>query len=106
MATINVDVNGNRYTLACGDGDEDRLRNLATYVDTRASDLVKKLGQVNESKLLLMTAILIADELQEALSTDGKKASLTDQLSHDDVAYILNTIADQVDGLSGSLTKV
>ena len=102
MSTINVEVNGNRYTLACADGDEDRLRSLASYVDTRARDLEKKLGHVNENKLLLMTAILIADELQDSIASGG---NLADQLSPGDVAYILNGVADQVDALSGGLAK-
>ncbi len=105
MATLNVTVNGNKYALACKDGDEEKLRNLANFVDSRAADLVGKLGHVNETKLLLMTAIIIADEYQESLSGTGNNAVNLGALSDADVAAVLNHITAEIDGIAGKLAE-
>ncbi len=105
MATIEVNINGNRHSLACRDGDEERLKALASFVDQRAVDLVGKLGQVTETKLILMTAIVIADELQEVLSGDSKGEHLLGQLRDQDVVDILDGISEQVDGIATKLAS-
>ena len=41
MAQVDVSINGQSYRIACEDGQEDRLVDLATMVDEKVSDLVK-----------------------------------------------------------------
>lgn len=65
MAQVTVHVGGNDYRLACRDGEEARLEKLGQYLDRKAEDLQQSLGQVSESRLLLMSAILVVDELLE-----------------------------------------
>ncbi|MFZ5608585.1 MAG: cell division protein ZapA [Pseudomonadota bacterium] len=73
MAQITVDIGGAAYKLACRDGEEERLRALAVYVDQKAQDLTLTLGQVGETRLLLMSALLVADELFEQRERGGNK---------------------------------
>lgn len=68
MSQIDVRINGRPYTIHCDDGEESHVVELAGYVDRRLSDLVAKLGQVGDARLLVMTSLLIADELAEAYS--------------------------------------
>ncbi|GEQ98655.1 hypothetical protein JCM17844_22920 [Iodidimonas gelatinilytica] len=70
MGQISVSVNHQNYTLACRDGDEERLQGLAERVDEKARDLSKKLGQVGEARLMLMVALLFADELRDLREQD------------------------------------
>jgi cell division protein ZapA len=65
MAQINVSVGGHSYALACRDGEEDRLRSLAAHINTKAETLRGALGQVSEPRMLLMSALLVTDELFE-----------------------------------------
>jgi cell division protein ZapA len=62
MPLVNVMVNGRAYTIACDEGEEDHLRELAAMVDTKAREVLSSVGQVGDARLLLMAAILIADE--------------------------------------------
>jgi cell division protein ZapA len=62
MPLVNVMVNGRAYTIACDEGEEDHLRELAATVDTKAREVLSSVGQVGDARLLLMAAILIADE--------------------------------------------
>jgi cell division protein ZapA len=63
MAQINVMVGGRSYTLSCREGEEARLQRLAAHVSRKAEDLGATLGQMSEPRMLLMSALLVADEL-------------------------------------------
>ncbi|MBL8566664.1 MAG: cell division protein ZapA [Hyphomicrobiaceae bacterium] len=63
MGQVSVIINGRNYRLACSDGEEGRLLELATHVKARVDQLTREFGQVGDDRLLLMTALLVADEL-------------------------------------------
>jgi len=69
MSQISVTVNGHPYKMACDDGQEPRIRRLAQYVDARVSEFVRSVGQVGDARLLLLAALVIADELSDANET-------------------------------------
>lgn len=66
MSQVSVTVNGHPYKIACDDGQEPRIRRLAQYVDARVGEFVRNVGQVGEARLLLLAALVIADELSDA----------------------------------------
>lgn len=66
MAQIMVSINERSYRIACADGQEARLYQLASLIDDRARRLAKELPMVDEARLLLMTNLMIADELVQA----------------------------------------
>ena len=68
MPLVNVMVNGRAYTIACDDGEEDHLRELAATVDAKAREVLSSVGQVGDTRLLLMAALLMADEHHAAIS--------------------------------------
>src|ERR1700761_4543902 len=68
MPLVNIMVNGRAYTVACDDGEEDHLRELAATVDAKAREVLSSVGQVGDTRLLLMAALLMADEHSAALS--------------------------------------
>jgi cell division protein ZapA len=70
MGQVAITVNGRSYRFECGDGEEARLKELAAYVKSRMDGLTREHGNVGEERLLLMTALLIADDLWDATSGD------------------------------------
>ena len=74
MAQVDVTINGRDYQIACDDGQEDHLGQLGEYVDRRVKELATTVGQVGDSRLLVMVSLLIADELAETYA-ELKKAS-------------------------------
>ena len=62
MPLVNVMVNAKAYTIACDDGEEEHLRQLAAIVDGKVRELLGSVGNVGDLRLLLMAALLIADE--------------------------------------------
>lgn len=66
MGQVVVKVNGRDFALSCADGQESRIRRLAQYVDAKVGEFTKTVGQVGEARLILLAALVIADELSDA----------------------------------------
>tara|TARA_B100000686_G_C16652277_1_gene896234 strand:+ start:94 stop:546 length:453 start_codon:yes stop_codon:yes gene_type:complete len=62
MANVNVKFNNKDYLLSCDNGQEENLIELAGFLDSKYNELKKNLGNIGESKLLLITAIQMVDE--------------------------------------------
>lgn len=66
MSAVDVNINGRHFRMACEDGQEARLRQLAAGLDARIEDLRQRFGDVGEARLTIMAAMMTADELVEA----------------------------------------
>jgi len=73
MAQITVSINGRGYPVACSDGEEQRITELARYIDAKVKGFAQELGQIGDARLLVLTALVLADELAEA--QEGASAS-------------------------------
>ena len=82
MPLVNVMVNGRAYTIACDDGEEDHLRSLAATVDAKAREVLSSVGQVGDTRLLLMAALLMADEHHGAQSRLDASTAATGDLEN------------------------
>jgi cell division protein ZapA len=63
---VAITLNGRTYRLSCEPGEEARLTRLAAEVKTRFENLIQEFGKAGDERLLLMTALTLADELFEA----------------------------------------
>ena len=80
MPLVNVMVNNRAYTIACDEGEEEHLKQLASVVDIKAREVLGSVGQVGDARMLLMAALLIADEHNElAGKADGEKSGAEDE---------------------------
>src|SRR5258707_10278867 len=93
MPLVNVMVNSRAYTIACDDGEEDHLRELAAHVDAKVKELLASVGQVGETRLLLMAALLIADEHHDAATQLHLRSQELVKLrgSHEEISGKLET---------------
>jgi len=66
MGQVVVRVNDRDFALSCADGQEARTRRLAQYVDAKVGEFTKTIGKVGEARLILLAALVIADELSDA----------------------------------------
>ena len=74
MANVNIKFNNKDYLLSCDDGQEENLKELAKHLDSKYNELKKNLGNIGESKLLLITAIQMVDDYFDLnKKVDGKK---------------------------------
>ena len=65
MANVNIKFNGKEFLLSCEDGQEEHLEELVLYLNEKFSNLKNSLGNIGESKLLLITSISVLDEYYE-----------------------------------------
>jgi cell division protein ZapA len=77
MPLVEVMVNGREYQVACDTGQEDRLRDLA---NKRVQALAKSVGQVGDSRLMLMAGLVLADELSNATAKASEREKEVDLL--------------------------
>jgi cell division protein ZapA len=106
MAVVDVMVNGRTYPVACDDGQEDHLIDLAHYIDKRVAELAKTMGQVGDARLILMASLLIADELSEAVeSTETLKQALEERQVEDDSSTeeTFATLASRIEDIAARL---
>ena len=73
MANVNINFNGKDYLLSCDNGQEEHLIELAEYLNKKFKKLKSELGNIGESKLLLISSIKIIDEYYETKKSIDKK---------------------------------
>lgn len=67
MSRVTATIAGRQFRLACDEGQEDHLQDLARDIDARIETLRKKFGEIGDTRLTVMAALTVADELAEAL---------------------------------------
>ncbi len=65
MANVSIKFNGKEFLLSCDDGQEEHLEQLSDELNKKFNKLKLQLGNIGESKLLLITSIQIFDEFFE-----------------------------------------
>ena len=112
MAELSLSINDRQYTVACDDGQEPHLKTLAAHIDEHVRDLAASIGQVGESRLLVMASLLVADELADAYTRIAQleegQASAAAQASENgaaDMAAVnaLHGYADRLDAIAARL---
>jgi cell division protein ZapA len=66
MSHINVTINGRQYRMACEEGQEARLLQLAESFEARIGSLRGKFGEIGDARLTVMAALTLSDELLDA----------------------------------------
>src|SRR5579863_7549527 len=106
MGQIVVKVNGRDFPLSCADGQESRIRRLAQYVDAKTGEFAKTLGQVGEARLILLAALVIADELSdanEALQQERSRARDPAGDAGDQAASGIRNLAERIESIAARL---
>ncbi len=106
MSQVSVTVNRHSFTLTCDDGQEARIRRLAQYVDAKVAEFVGTLGQVGEARLLLLAALVIADELadaNEALQQQARARPVEGGAAEDAAANGVHRIAHRIEAIAERL---
>lgn len=121
MSQIEITINSRVYNVACEDGQEEHLQKLASFLDERVGELSGAVGQVGDARLLVMTGLLVADELSDAYAElerlraevkaqgDAPSAPAPDpaaEAARDEAtAAMLETMATRINTLAESLEK-
>jgi cell division protein ZapA len=118
MAPITVTINARQYRMACEDGQEDHLLKLAEDLDKRIAQLRTSFGEIGDTRLTVMAALTVADELSEAGKSmrrlEDELAALKDarvmasdrsQATQAALIAAFNSAATRVEGLTKKLNQ-
>jgi cell division protein ZapA len=81
MANVNIKFNNKDYLLSCESGQEENLKELANHLDLKYRELKKNLGNIGESKLLLITSIKMVDDYFDLFKKTKNKKNDFETLS-------------------------
>ena len=65
MAQVTVSIDGKTYRMACEEGQEDHLTDLAGRLDRYVTHLKGQFGEIGDLRLTVMAGIMVMDELSE-----------------------------------------
>ncbi|MEG3618462.1 cell division protein ZapA [Magnetovibrio sp. PR-2] len=104
MAKVSITINNETYDIACADGEEQHILNLAGAVDAKVGELVAAIGQAGEARLLAMAGLLMADELAE-LNSEGPSAppQPTSSVDEEQLAQALESMAVRIESIASEL---
>jgi cell division protein ZapA len=118
MAHVTVTINDRQYRMACEDGQEGHLTRLATDLNRRVEQLRGSFGEIGDSRLLVMAALTLSDELSEAAQRvrrlEEELSGLQDaqvaaadrsQVTQVAVATALNAAAERIERVTRSLNQ-
>ena len=118
MAHVTVTINGRQYRMACEEGQEDHLAQLAVDLDRRVEQLRANFGEIGDNRLLVMAALTISDQLSELQRRigrleselsgvrDARVASVDrSQAGQTAVAAALNAAAERIERVTKSLNQ-
>src|SRR3954447_7958225 len=116
MSEVNVTINGRQYRMACENGQEEHLLALAQDLDQRIAQLRASFGEVGDTRLTVMAALTVSDELSEAgksiqrleqelaaLKEARGMASDRTQATQAALVMAFNTAAARIEGLTKKL---
>jgi len=103
MPTVTVALNGRNYDIACGEGEEARVQELAGEIRRRMESFSKNTATMSEGMVFVMTALLLADELDQKkreaakLKDDGREGTLRRELA---LADTIEALAQRIESLA------
>jgi cell division protein ZapA len=118
MSQVTVTINGRQFRMACEDGQESHLQALAADFDRRIERMRKNFGEIGDTRLSVMAALTVADELaetsarlrqaeqelarlQDARVASAERATATQAA----VAAALNSAAERIEGITRRLNQ-
>jgi len=65
MAQVSVTIDGKVYRMACNEGQEEHLIDLAQRFDRYVTHLKDSFGEIGDQRITVMAGIMVMDELVE-----------------------------------------
>jgi cell division protein ZapA len=116
MAQVTVTIDGKAYRMACEEGQEDHLTDLATRFDRYVSHLKEQFGEIGDLRVTVMAGIMIMDEVSEvtrrvstleseleALRSNRDTALAANARTEETLASAINEVTANIRGITEKL---
>ena len=99
MSVVILNIADYSYKIACQDGQENHIRELAAFLDSKAKKLLNSVGgYIPESQLLAMVSVLVAQELFNAKHQQTSSSEI-----NTDVSNVLDELTNKINRLTETL---
>ena len=118
MSQVTVYVGQKPYHLACDQGQEEHVTELANYFNNKVKEMARMVGQAPDNMLFLMASLTMADQmgeyereiesLQRQVDQHSKEASLrkvSKQAGEANVRDVLITVTERLEKACDQLQK-
>jgi cell division protein ZapA len=118
MAQVSVTIDGKAYRMACEEGQEDHLTELAGQFDRYVGHLKGQFGEIGDLRITVMAGIMVMDEMAEinrrlaaaeaelANLREGRDTVLSGVHDREEaVAHAIVDLADRLNGITRKLTQ-
>ncbi|PZM07645.1 cell division protein ZapA [Rhizobium tubonense] len=116
MAQVTVTIDGKAYRMACEEGQEDHLTDLATRFDRYVSHLKDQFGEIGDLRVTVMAGIMITDEVAEltrrvsgleseleTLRSNRDTVLASNARTEESLATVLNEVTTNIRGIAEKL---
>ena len=109
MARVDITLGGRHYPIACDDGQEDRVRRIAAYIDKKITTMGSLAG-ATDTHILVMASLMLGDELFDAHSRlETARAENTgdsgDGVEEEAVASSISHLANRLESIAARLEQ-
>jgi len=116
MAQVTVTIDGKAYRMACEEGQEPHLTELAGRFDRYVGHLKSQFGEIGDLRITVMAGIMIMDELSEmtrrvsaleaevaGLKSNRDGSQQTQERNEQVFVSALSELATRIEGLTAKL---
>ncbi|MDL2409026.1 cell division protein ZapA [Rhizobium calliandrae] len=117
MAQVTVTIDGKAYRMACEEGQEAHLTDLATRFDRYVAHLKGQFGEIGDLRVTVMAGIMIMDEVAEltrrvagleaeldALRSNHDTVAAANARSEETLATVIDEVTMRIRGITEKLT--
>lgn len=116
MAQVTVTIDGKAYRMACEEGQEDHLTDLANHFDRYVGHLKGQFGEIGDLRITVMAGIMVMDEISELSRRVGELEAELETLrgnrdtvlaatarTEESLAEVLGEVTSRIRGLTDKL---
>ncbi len=118
MAQVTATIAGRQFRLACEDGQEEHLLALSADIDGRIAELRQRFGEIGDTRLTVMAALMVADEMsdvraqirrleEETATLQDARVVAADRAKQASAAVVgaFNSAAERIEGITRKLNQ-
>jgi len=108
VGQVSITIRGRQYQIACDDGQEAHLARLGRYLDEQSQQLAVNTGSVNDTMMMVMVALTVADELADAtakLEAESSVGKAAQDKIDTGIASLLNGLSKRIEDIAVALER-
>ena len=104
MTELEISIGGRLFSVACDNEEQEKVKEAASLINEEADSIQSQLGRLPESKMLLLSSLMIADRLVDVENESKLFKEKSEDLS--DLKRINKDLEQQLESLKSDYQKL